>query len=54
MNETVSHKNRIASRLAFDPDTCGLQSYMAKIRGGTLAEIDEFPWMAMLLYERGT
>uniref|UniRef100_A0A2M4BNY7 CLIP domain-containing serine protease n=2 Tax=Anopheles marajoara TaxID=58244 RepID=A0A2M4BNY7_9DIPT len=52
MNETVSHKNRIASRLAFDPDTCGLQSYMAKIRGGTLAEIDEFPWMAMLLYER--
>ncbi|ETN60566.1 CLIP-domain serine protease subfamily B [Anopheles darlingi] len=52
MNETMSHKNRVASRLAFDPDTCGLQSYMAKIRGGTLAEIDEFPWMAMLLYER--
>ena len=27
--------------------------YVAKIRGGQLAEIDEFPWMAMLLYERG-
>uniref|UniRef100_A0A182S908 Peptidase S1 domain-containing protein n=2 Tax=Neocellia TaxID=44535 RepID=A0A182S908_9DIPT len=45
-------KNRVASRIAFDADSCGIQSYVAKIRGGQLAEIDEFPWMAMLLYER--
>ncbi|XP_058056100.1 uncharacterized protein LOC131207501 [Anopheles bellator] len=51
VNETMVAKNRIASRLAFDGDTCGLQTYVAKIRGGQLAEIDEFPWMAMLLYE---
>ncbi|XP_049287587.1 uncharacterized protein LOC125766049 [Anopheles funestus] len=52
VNETMISKNRVASRLAFDADSCGIQSYVAKIRGGQLAEIDEFPWMAMLLYER--
>uniref|UniRef100_A0A182MTH9 Peptidase S1 domain-containing protein n=1 Tax=Anopheles culicifacies TaxID=139723 RepID=A0A182MTH9_9DIPT len=45
-------KNRIASRLVFDTDSCGIPSFGGKIRGGQLAEIDEFPWMAMLLYER--
>lgn len=53
VNETMVPKNRVASRIAFDADSCGIQSYVAKIRGGQLAEIDEFPWMAMLLYERG-
>nr|XP_040228546.2 CLIP domain-containing serine protease B8 [Anopheles coluzzii] len=52
VNETMVPKNRVASRIAFDADSCGIQSYVAKIRGGQLAEIDEFPWMAMLLYER--
>uniref|UniRef100_A0A182JBH1 CLIP domain-containing serine protease n=1 Tax=Anopheles atroparvus TaxID=41427 RepID=A0A182JBH1_ANOAO len=52
VNETATPKNRVTSRLAFDADSCGIQSYVAKIRGGQLAEIDEFPWMAMLLYER--
>ncbi|XP_053674393.1 CLIP domain-containing serine protease B8-like [Anopheles nili] len=51
--ETTIAKNRVASRLAFDDDSCGKQSYIPKIRGGQLAEIDEFPWMAMLLYVRG-
>lgn len=52
VNSTTTPKNRVASRIAFDSDSCGIQSYVAKIRGGQLAEIDEFPWMAMLLYER--
>uniref|UniRef100_A0A182PAD4 CLIP domain-containing serine protease n=1 Tax=Anopheles epiroticus TaxID=199890 RepID=A0A182PAD4_9DIPT len=52
VKETMVPKNRVASRIAFDADSCGIQSYVAKIRGGQLAEIDEFPWMAMLLYER--
>ncbi|XP_053661246.1 CLIP domain-containing serine protease B8-like [Anopheles marshallii] len=52
VNDTMIPKNRLASRIAFDADSCGIQSYVAKIRGGQLAEIDEFPWMAMLLYER--
>lgn len=34
-----------------DDDACGFQSYVAKIKGGDIANIDEFPWTAMLLYE---
>lgn len=30
---------------------CGIQKYMAKIKGGQLAELDEFPWMVLLMYE---
>uniref|UniRef100_A0A182QCA1 Peptidase S1 domain-containing protein n=1 Tax=Anopheles farauti TaxID=69004 RepID=A0A182QCA1_9DIPT len=53
VNETMVSKNRVTSRIAFDIDSCGIQTFEPKIRGGQLAEIDEFPWMAMLLYQRG-
>lgn len=52
VNETVTPKNRVMSRISFEVDSCGIQTTVLKIRGGQLAELDEFPWMAMLLYER--
>lgn len=30
---------------------CGLQTFMNRIVGGEICEIDEFPWAALLLYE---
>lgn len=30
---------------------CGLQTFMQRIVGGEICEIDEFPWAALLLYE---
>lgn len=56
LNETlpkrVRHKTtRVHSRFGNDDDVCGYQSFVPKIRGGEIANIDEFPWMAMLLYE---
>lgn len=42
----------IHSRLSGDDDEiCGFQSYGPKIKGGEIAQIDEFPWMALLIYE---
>ncbi|EAT45082.1 AAEL003632-PA [Aedes aegypti] len=32
-----------------DAATCGQAAYGYRIRGGVIADIDEFPWMAMLL-----
>lgn len=29
---------------------CGYQVYNQKIRGGELTDLDEFPWMALLIY----
>ena len=36
---------------ADEDDECGVQLLTPKLRGGELAEIDEFPWMALLFYE---
>lgn len=44
------NSTRVHSRFGED-ESCGFQTYVAKIRGGEIANIDEFPWMAMLLYE---
>lgn len=30
---------------------CGLQTFMNRIVGGEICELDEFPWAALLLYE---
>lgn len=30
-------------------EQCGFQAYSFRIRGGSIADIDEFPWTAMLL-----
>ncbi|XP_021711033.1 serine protease easter [Aedes aegypti] len=56
LNETlpkrIRHKTtRVHSRFGNDDEVCGYQSFVPKIRGGEIANIDEFPWMAMLLYE---
>lgn len=56
LNETlpkrIRHKTtRVHSRFGNDEEICGYQSFVPKIRGGEIANIDEFPWMAMLLYE---
>ncbi|XP_055612830.1 transmembrane protease serine 9-like [Uranotaenia lowii] len=41
----------IHSRLSgMDDDVCGYQAYGPKIKGGEIANIDEFPWMALLIY----
>ncbi|XP_055525722.1 CLIP domain-containing serine protease B8-like [Wyeomyia smithii] len=55
INESLSRRIRpqspmVHSRFGED-ESCGFQTYVAKIRGGEIANIDEFPWMAMLLYE---
>jgi hypothetical protein len=39
------------SALAQKAKPCGLQTFMQRIVGGEICEIDEFPWAAMLLYE---
>ena len=31
---------------------CGIQSYTSRIRGGIIAELDEFPWMILLMYQK--
>lgn len=55
LNENRPRRMRTKSPMVHsrfgDDETCGFQSYVAKIRGGDIANIDEFPWMAMLLYE---
>lgn len=35
-------------------EECGIGSIPDKIYGGKMAELDEFPWMALIEYERGT
>lgn len=30
---------------------CGTQTFMQRIVGGEICELDEFPWAALLLYE---
>lgn len=34
-------------------EQCGLQANDNRIVGGTVAELDEFPWMALLQYKKG-
>lgn len=35
-----------------DSAVCGRETYSFRIRGGSIADIDEFPWMAMLLMQQ--
>ncbi|XP_053682110.1 CLIP domain-containing serine protease B8-like [Sabethes cyaneus] len=55
LNESLPRRIRPPSPVVHsrfgDDESCGYQTYVAKIRGGEIANIDEFPWMAMLLYE---
>uniref|UniRef100_A0A1Q3FFC3 CLIP domain-containing serine protease n=1 Tax=Culex tarsalis TaxID=7177 RepID=A0A1Q3FFC3_CULTA len=39
----------VVSRLGEDDDECGVQTFQNKIKG-SLTEIDEFPWAALLFY----
>lgn len=32
---------------------CGVQGDLNRVVGGTVAEIDDFPWMALLQYRKG-
>lgn len=34
-------------------EQCGMQANDNRIVGGTVAELDDFPWMALLLYRKG-
>lgn len=34
-------------------EQCGMQANDNRIVGGTVAEIDDFPWMALLVYSKG-
>ncbi|XP_058169794.1 uncharacterized protein LOC131284953 [Anopheles ziemanni] len=52
VKETDRSKDRASSWNSIrSDDSCGIRTTVM-IRGGQLAELDEFPWMAMLLYER--
>lgn len=31
---------------------CGIAGFQSKIVGGDLAELDDFPWLGLLLYQR--
>jgi hypothetical protein len=39
------------SRTGLNDLECGTSSYQTKIVGGELAELDEFPWLGLLLYQ---
>lgn len=41
----------VSARAFIEDRICGIQKYMAKIKGGVVAELDEFPWMVLLMYE---
>lgn len=47
-NRTSSTPGNVTSRVG-DDDECGVQTYQQKIKG-SLTEIDEFPWAALLFY----
>ncbi|XP_058812859.1 CLIP domain-containing serine protease B8-like [Topomyia yanbarensis] len=57
MNESVPRRvvdetMTVHSRVGGDEEaTCGHQNYGQKLLGGQITDIDEFPWMAMLLYD---
>lgn len=34
-------------------EQCGVQANDNRVVGGTVAEIDDFPWMALLMYRKG-
>ncbi|XP_055616452.1 CLIP domain-containing serine protease B8-like [Toxorhynchites rutilus septentrionalis] len=46
-NDTVVPKTRIGA------EPCGQQGYKMQLLGGEVTDIDEFPWMAMLIYDAG-
>lgn len=53
LNESLPRRDRTEFGVRFgDGDTfqCGESQTINKVKGGTITAIDEFPWMAMLLY----
>uniref|UniRef100_A0A1Q3FIM0 CLIP domain-containing serine protease n=1 Tax=Culex tarsalis TaxID=7177 RepID=A0A1Q3FIM0_CULTA len=53
LNESLPRRDRTVFATRFgenDSFQCGDSSMINKVRGGKIAAIDEFPWMAMLLY----
>lgn len=53
-NHTVDLVNRFDTGTLFPgKDVCGVQVFGNKILNGEVADIDEFPWMALLFYEKG-
>uniref|UniRef100_U5EUT0 CLIP domain-containing serine protease n=1 Tax=Corethrella appendiculata TaxID=1370023 RepID=U5EUT0_9DIPT len=52
-NSTIEVKlaSRFGSKEEDDKNFCGSQTFTSRIKGGDFAEIDEFPWMALLFYE---
>ncbi|KAH8241318.1 hypothetical protein KR032_007846, partial [Drosophila birchii] len=58
-NQSISHLQRIyvccpePGNVLPDVDTCGHRPPVGRIFGGTKSQMSEFPWMAMLLYNRG-
>lgn len=53
-NHTVDLGNRFDTEILFPgKDICGIQVFGDKIFNGEVADIDEFPWMALLFYEIG-
>ena len=47
----LNERKKIVSR--FEDDECGVEVGGDRIFGGTIAQIDEFPWLALLLYQSG-
>uniref|UniRef100_A0A336L8U8 CSON005504 protein n=1 Tax=Culicoides sonorensis TaxID=179676 RepID=A0A336L8U8_CULSO len=50
-NVLLRNSRAIISR-ELKKSVCGIQNYIGKIRGGLLTELDEFPWNALLIYEK--
>lgn len=48
----ASQKIRHRSNAVTNDELCGIQVYPGKVRGGKLTEIDEYPWLALLIHER--
>lgn len=47
-----SHSKSRRRANLFTDELCGIQVYPGKVRGGQLTEIDEYPWMVLLVHER--
>lgn len=58
ISDSSSNDSHLDNRFSGTPGSnskpkkkCGVQTFMQRIVGGEICEIDEFPWAAMLLYE---
>lgn len=51
-SQKLRRRSNGASTIAPGDDQCGIQVYPGRVKGGKLTEIDEFPWMVLLIHER--